>query len=139
MDSFKETSYKKITLILSRDKNKINIKRAPEIVYGLRNFIGNAVKFSKTEVKIILESDNNKVRVLIKDDGPGYPEDIIDLIGEPYIKTKSREIVNKSGLGLGTFLGKQLLERKGAKLSFLNDRGAQAEVFWKTKDLVSNL
>ena len=139
VDSFKETSYKKITLILSRDKNKINIKRTPEIVYGLRNFIGNAVKFSKTEVKIILESDNNKVRVLIKDDGPGYPEDIIDLIGEPYIKTKSREIVNKSGLGLGTFLGKQLLERKGAKLSFLNDRGAQAEVFWKTKDLVSNL
>ena len=137
--SFKETSYKKITLILSRDKNKINIKRTPEIVYGLRNFIGNAVKFSKTEVKIILESDKNKVRVLIKDDGPGYPEDIIDLIGEPYIKTKSREIVNKSGLGLGTFLGKQLLERKGAKLSFLNDRGAQAEVFWKTKDLVSNL
>ncbi len=139
VNSFKETSYKKITLILSRDKNKINIKRTPEIVYGLRNFIGNAVKFSKTEVKIILESDNNKVRVLIKDDGPGYPEDIIDLIGEPYIKTKSREIVNKSGLGLGTFLGKQLLERKGAKLSFLNDRGAQAEVFWKTKDLVSNL
>ena len=139
VDSFKETSYKKITLILSRDKNKINIKRTPEIVYGLRNFIGNAVKFSKTEVKIILESDNNKVRVLIKDDGPGYPEDIIDLIGEPYIRTKSREIVNKSGLGLGTFLGKQLLERKGAKLSFLNDRGAQAEVFWETKDLVSNL
>ena len=138
-NSFKETSYKKITLILSRDNNKINIKRTPEIVYGLRNFIGNAVKFSKTEVKIILESDKNKVRVLIKDDGPGYPEDIIDLIGEPYIKTKSREIVNKSGLGLGTFLGKQLLERKGAKLSFLNDRGAQAEVFWKTKDLVSNL
>ena len=137
--SFKETSYKKITLILSRDNNKINIKRTPEIVYGLRNFIGNAVKFSKTEVKIILESDNNKVRVLIKDDGPGYPEDIIDLIGEPYIRTKSREIVNKSGLGLGTFLGKQLLERKGAKLSFLNDRGAQAEVFWETKDLVSNL
>mgnify|MGYP001471787175 CR=1 FL=1 len=139
VNSFKETSYKKITLILSRDKNKINIKRTPEIVYGLRNFIGNAVKFSKTEVKIILESDNNKVRVLIKDDGPGYPEDIIDLIGEPYIRTKSREIVNKSGLGLGTFLGKQLLERKGAKLSFLNDRGAQAEVFWETKDLVSNL
>ena len=138
-NSFKETSYKTIKLILSKDKNKINIKRTPEIVYGLRNFIGNAVKFSKTEVKIILESDNNKVRVLIKDDGPGYPEDIIDLIGEPYIKTKSREIVNKSGLGLGTFLGKQLLERKGAKLSFLNDRGAQAEVFWKTKDLVSNL
>ncbi len=138
INSFQETSYKKITLIASDDKNKINIKRTPEVVYGLRNFIGNAVKFSKTEVKIFLESDNNEVKILIKDDGPGFPEDIIDLIGEPYIKTRSREIINKSGLGLGTFLGKQLLERKGARLSFLNNRGAQAEVFWKTEDLVSN-
>ena len=39
------------------DKNKINIQRTPEIIYGLRNFIGNAVKFSKSKVKINLRSD----------------------------------------------------------------------------------
>ena len=57
IDSFKETSSKKIELILDDDNNKINIERTPEIIYGLRNFIGNAVKFSKSKVKINLKSD----------------------------------------------------------------------------------
>ena len=39
-------------------------------------------------------------------------------MGEPYIKSKSKELSANSGLGLGTFLGKTLLERQGAKLIF---------------------
>ena len=88
--SFKETSEVEINLISNEDKNKINIKRAPELVYGLRNFIGNAVKFSKSRVKIILRSDEKMIEIIINDDGPGIPEDIIKKIGEPYIKSKSK-------------------------------------------------
>ena len=79
--SFKETSSKKISLTSNRDKNKINTKRSPEIIYGLRNFIGNAVKFSKSEVSIILESDEKTIEVIINDNGPGFPEDIKTVIG----------------------------------------------------------
>ena len=53
-----------------------------------------------------------KIEIKINDDGPGIPEDIIAKIGEPYIKSKSKELSSNSGLGLGTFLGKTLLERK---------------------------
>jgi two-component system sensor histidine kinase RegB len=98
--------------------NKIAIQRTPEIIYGLRNFIGNAVKFSKSQVKINLRSDQKVIEIKINDDGPGIPEDIIQKIGEPYIKSKSKELISNSGLGLGTFLGKTLLERQGAKLTF---------------------
>ena len=35
------------------------ISRSPEIIYGLRNFIGNAVKFSKSRVKIDLKVIEN--------------------------------------------------------------------------------
>ena len=45
--SFKESTDKIIKLDTVKDINKIDIKKNPEIVYGLRNFIGNAVKFSK--------------------------------------------------------------------------------------------
>ena len=51
IESFEETSSKKIILVLKNDKNKILISRSPEIIYGLRNFIGNAVKFSKTKLR----------------------------------------------------------------------------------------
>ena len=100
------------------DQNKIAIQRTPEIIYGLRNFIGNAVKFSKSEVSIKIISNKKIIEIIINDDGPGIPEDIINKIGEPYIKSKSKELNSNSGLGLGTFLGKTLLERQNAKLQF---------------------
>jgi two-component system sensor histidine kinase RegB len=109
IDSFKETSSKQIELAVDNDQNKITIRRTPEIIYGLRNFIGNAIKFSKSKVLITLRSDKKLIEIKINDDGPGIPEDIIEKIGEPYIKSKSKELKSNSGLGLGSFLGKTLL------------------------------
>ena len=139
--SFKETSDVKINLISNEDKNKINIKRAPELVFGLRNFIGNAVKFSKSKVKIDLRSDDETIEIKINDDGPGIPEDIIEKIGEPYIKSKSKELSSNSGLGLGTFLGKTLLEKKNAKLFFKSNGelgGGLVIISWRPEDFATS-
>ena len=139
--SFKETSSKKIELHINNDNNKIDIRRTPEINYGLRNFIGNAVKFSKSRVKVELKSDNKNIEIKISDDGPGIPDDIIKIIGEPYIKSKSKELSSNSGLGLGTFLGKTLLERKNAKLLFRRKSelgGALVIVSWSPRDFTNS-
>jgi len=136
--SFAETSEKKITLHEDEDKNKINIKRSPEIVYGLRNFIGNAIKFANKEINIKLISDDQNLILIINDDGPGFAEDIFKLIGEPYLKSKSKDISGKAGLGLGIFLGKTLLERKKARLTFSNKKdlkGALVEISWNISDI----
>ena len=102
--SFKESSEKKkIKLNTKKDVNKIDIKRNPELVYGLRNFIGNAVKFAEQNVLISIVSDNINLHVLIEDDGPGFPEDIIQALGEPYIKSRSKFYKNNAGLGLELF------------------------------------
>mgnify|MGYP000507110657 FL=1 len=80
------------------------------------------------------------IEIEINDDGPGIPEDIINKIGEPYIKSKSKEISSNSGLGLGTFLGKTLLERQGAKLVFNRSGelgGAQVLLSWNPKNFIS--
>ena len=139
-NSFKETTSKKIDLFTDDDQNKINIQRTPEIIYGLRNFIGNAVKFSRNKVKVNLKSNENVIEIKINDDGPGIPEDIIKKIGEPYIKSKSKELSPHSGLGLGTFLGKTLLERQGAQLFFKRNSdlgGALVIISWRPKTLAS--
>ncbi len=141
IDSFKETSSKHIHLIVDNDENKISIKRTPEIIYGLRNFIGNAVKFSKSKVSISLRSDKKIIEIKINDDGPGIPEDIIQKIGEPYIKSRSKELNSNSGLGLGSFLGKTLLERQGAKLLFRRNSelgGALVVLTWSPNNFANS-
>ena len=136
--SFKESSEKKIELNTEKDINKIEIKRNPELVYGLRNFIGNAVKFANQSITISILSDNINLFILIEDDGPGFPEDIIKALGEPYIKSRSKIYKNNAGLGLGTFLGKTLLERQSAVISFENNsslNGAKVKIKWRVNDL----
>ena len=135
--SFKESSEKNI-LNTVKDINKININRPPELDYRLRNFIGTAVKVSTNEAQISIESDNINLLVIIDDDGPGFPEDIIKALGEPYIKTRSKRVKNNAGLGLGTFLGKTLLERQSAIITFDNNgtlSGARVKIKWRINDL----
>ena len=142
IDSFSEITDKKIIFQTKGKVDNLTIERSPEVVYGLRNFIGNAVKYSKLNIQIFLEVEKKFTKIKIKDDGPGFPEDIIKLIGEPYIKSKSKDMHSKAGLGLGTFLGKTLLERKKAKLNFNNNieqGGAEVLITWKNEDLRINV
>ena len=137
--SYQEISNKEFVINLEDYNNPINTNKSIEIIYGLRNFIGNAVKFSKSRVKITLRSDEQSIEIRINDDGPGIPEDIIHKIGEPYIKSKSKELSPNSGLGLGTFLGKTLLERQNAKLLFRRNSdlgGALTIISWRPKDFI---
>ena len=138
--SFTEISEKKISLVVEQNKLNPQIERTLEITYGLRNFIGNAVKYSNSSVDVILESNNKITEVKVCDDGPGFSEDILNVLGEPYIRSKNKIISSKSGLGLGTFIGKTLLERMKANVSFdkcPKINGAMVTIKWQTKDLLS--
>jgi two-component system sensor histidine kinase RegB len=137
--SFQETSKKKFILNYDQNSNSFDISKSIEIVYGLRNFIGNANKFSETKVFIKVISDTNFTEIIIEDDGEGYPKDILSKIGEPYVKSFKNSIRSKSGLGLGIFIGKTLLEKNYANLLCKNSEtrsGAEVSIKWKNKDLL---
>ena len=136
--SFKETSDKKFIFNFDQDSNSKKITKSIEIIYGLRNFIGNANKYSLSKIFITLKSDNQFTEIIIEDDGNGYPNDIISKIGEPYLKSYSENNKEKSGLGLGIFIGKTLLEKNFATINCKNSEtrsGAEISIKWKNIDL----
>ena len=136
--SYEEISEKKFILINKDDNFSIKFNRSLEINYGLRNFIGNANKFSNYSIEVTIKSDEKFSEILIQDDGPGFPEDIIDKLGEPYIRTSSNKDESKTGLGLGTFIGKTLLEKNNAKVEFKNvkkNKGALVKIVWLNENL----
>ena len=138
--SFSEISEKKILFTVEKNGLNPKIEKTLEITYGLRNFIGNAVKYSYSTVNIILNSNNKHTEIIVSDDGPGFSDDIINVLGEPYIRSKNKKISSKSGLGLGTFIGKTLLERMKAHVQFAKSSktsGAEVNIKWQTKDLVN--
>jgi len=139
ISSFKETSNKRFIFNFDQDSNSKKITKSIEIIYGLRNFIGNANKYSESKIFITLKSNNEITEVIIEDDGNGYPNDIISKIGEPYLKSDSKKYKQKSGLGLGIFIGKTLLEKNFAMISCKNSEtrsGAEVNIKWKNNDLL---
>ena len=116
--------------------------RNPAVLYGLGNLLENAVDFAQTRVIVSTQWNEDVVEVTISDDGPGFAADIMDRIGEPYVTSRPHAIDEgaevSSGLGLGFFIAKTLLERSGAALAFANrplpDRGAVVTVRWGRND-----
>ena len=137
--SYEKISNKKFTINLEQNSNSFQIRKSIEIVYGIRNFVGNANKFAKKRIYISLKSDSENSEITIEDDGEGYPKDILNKIGEPYIKSLRTNDNSKSGLGLGIFIGKTLLEKNRAKLLCRNSKtrgGAEVNIRWNNKDLI---
>ena len=136
--SFKDISKKNFIFNYDEYKNYKKITKSIEIVYGLRNFIGNANKFSNKNVYINLKSDNRITEIKIEDDGKGFPRDILPKIGEPYLKSSYSTEKSKTGLGLGLFIGKTLLEKNFASINCRNSKykgGAEIVIQWKNSDL----
>ena len=132
--SFREISNKEFVINLSQNSNSFKISKTIEIIYGIRNFVGNANKFAENKIYISVRSNNEITEISIEDDGNGYPKDILGKIGEPYIKSSSNKDNDKSGLGLGIFIGKTLLERNKAKVICRNSKtrpGAEVIISWR--------
>lgn len=138
------------------------IYRRPEIVHGLRNLIQNAVDFAETTIWIDVTVTESALIIAVGDDGPGYPEDLLQRLGDPYISSRARKTRTSgdhgegeyTGMGLGLFIAKTLLERSGARVSFASaDRavrrrnrgrpletrepsGAVAAAVWRSEDII---
>ena len=140
INSFEEISDKSFYIDIEQNTNSFDIKKSVEIVYGIRNFLGNANKFAKSNIFLAIKSNSETSELTIEDDGPGFSKDILNKIGEPYIKSLSSKDNSKSGLGLGIFIGKTLLEKNYARLLFRNSetrRGAEIKIEWFNKNLLN--
>lgn len=114
------------------------VPRSPEILHGLGNLIQNASQFARGSVSLALYWSESDVRLVLRDDGPGFPGWLLDALGEPYISTRSGA---GGHMGLGIFIAQTLLDRVGADVSYRNRSdgnsvsGAEIVIHWARRDL----
>jgi len=108
--------------------------RNPAILYGVGNILENAVDFARHTVEVNAWWNTDTVEIVVSDDGPGIAPDMLKRIGEPYLSRRRATDDAHTGLGLGVFIARTLLERTGAKVSFTNrtfpDHGAVVQIAW---------
>lgn len=119
------------------------LRANPALTYGIGNLIENAVDFAASTVRVSGLWDDDTVRIVIDDDGPGFAPDVLPHLGEPYLsRRRARAVANGlgqdralaggaldgglgGGLGLGFFIAKTLLERAGATVGVRNGHNSQ--------------
>lgn len=127
----------KINIIANGQGAEPVCRRNPGILYGLGNLIENAIDFATSEVRVATAWDAARVAISVLDDGPGFSPEIAGRVGEPYVTTRGdrrAKMEEGSGLGLGLFIAKTLLERSGATVKTENRAppaaGAAVTVTW---------
>ena len=115
-------------------------ERNPGVLYGLGNLLENAVDFADTKVEVDAHWSKDEVRIVIADDGSGFPPYVLEQLGEPFVTTRPAQSFRQEapdehiGMGLGFFIAKTLLERSGATLALANrpqpQAGAVVTVAW---------
>jgi two-component system sensor histidine kinase RegB len=113
-------------------------ERNPGVLYGLGNLVENAIDFAASKVEVEARWSDDAVEIVIADDGAGFPPNVLEQLGEPFVTTRPargwrQEAPDEHiGMGLGFFIAKTLLERSGATLALANrpQGGARVTVVW---------
>lgn len=110
------------------DGPPLQLTRQSELIYGIKNFVENAVGFAEDKVTIAGRWTKGQVHIDIKDDGPGFDPTVMDQLGEPYVSGRE-EGDRAGGLGLGFFIAKTLIERTGGRVKFRNHAKGGAAIY----------
>ena len=111
------------------------IRRMPEVLHAMTTFVENATDFARSEILVSARFDDNAIIVEVRDDGPGFAAEVLGRLGQPYVTTRPQGEGSRSGhtgMGLGFFIAKTLLEKTGAVVAFENARrgGAVVSARW---------
>ncbi len=139
VDDFKqgiESLNKKIDIEIFNNKNNqkffyiLGIENRIEQV--IANLLDNAISFSQSNSKILIEVDsiNNYFIIIFKDEGQGFKEKNIENIFKRFYSNRPKNFGEHSGLGLN--IVKNIIELHKGKIKAKNridQQGAQIEVF----------
>jgi len=97
----------------------------------VQNLLGNALKFTPKSGEIVLgvESDADKVRVSVKDSGPGIPPEYQDRVFDKFFQVEARQQGKKYSTGLGLTFCKLAVEAHAGRIGVKSELG-QGSTFW---------
>lgn len=132
-----------IIIEMSGEGTPPELRRQPELLYALKNYIENAVDFAADNVVLTGLWSAETITIYIDDDGPGFDPTITGRLGQPYVTMRTRQKAKSptaGGLGLGVFIASTLVERTGGKVSFGRAPigGARVEASWPRESLLNS-
>jgi PAS domain S-box-containing protein len=102
----------------------------------ITNLVSNAVKFSPRdgEVELTIGHRDGRMRIAVRDHGPGIPEDFRPRIFEKFAQAEATDARQKGGTGLGLSIARKIVTRLGGTIGFADAAGGGTEFFVELPD-----
>ncbi len=93
--------------------------RPHALIRALRNLIDNAIRYGDV-ANVSLSRKLDMAVVTIADNGPGLPEDQLEIVFEPFVRLESSRNRETGGVGLGLAIARTIVQAHGGSLSLKN-------------------
>ncbi len=87
------------------------------------NIAGNSFKYAGTALEVEYRSEEDNIRVILSDRGPGVPEDELAMLTTKFYRGSEASDSGKDGSGLGLYLASRFMEKMGGGLELRNREG----------------
>ena len=129
-------------------KRKINTVITPGIYFtgdrlmlqmAVNNLLDNAIKYSSKEEKIEanLNEENDKVKLLISDEGKGIPDEEKEKIFNKFYRLGNLHTKNAKGTGLGLYLTKKIIDQHSGEI-IVSNNSPQGSIFEMAFNIIDN-
>lgn len=117
---------KNLEVSFDADKDNILVEADKDAIHQiLYNICDNAIKFSKEggAYKISIEEKDKQVFVSVYNEGQGIPEEDLPFVFERFYKSDKSRGIDKTGVGLGMYIARTIIEAHGQKISVESEYG----------------
>jgi len=96
---------------------------------AIGNLLNNALHYG-ARVELAVGENAGNIEIVVRDHGPGVPEEALAGLGQPYVRLEHGRSKNSSGMGLGLSIARGIVQAHGGKLLLANapDGGFQATI-----------
>ncbi len=107
---------------ISGDESKLRIV--------FQNLIDNAIKYSESGDRVVISliTENNDIKITIKDTGIGIDEKDLPLITNQFYRASNAAAKISAGSGIGLYICKRIIEGHGGKISIESALGKGTNV-----------
>lgn len=101
----------------------------PELLASaLENVCRNALKYADRKVKLSASVQDNLLTLIVRDDGPGLPDDELNSIFRPFYRSGEARDRDSGGVGLGLAIAESAIRQHGGSISASNHSRKGLEV-----------
>ena len=122
------------SLVVAGEERRVDLSLPPEqlwvlgdpdqLAQVLENLVGNALKYSPREAAVVVSADvkEDRVRIGVRDHGPGIPEAALERVFEKFFRVVSapaddaHAVTGPRGLGLGLYICRRIIEAHGGRI-----------------------